>query len=337
MAEGSVLDRWESFLVAGRGMRPSAARKYRQSVELADVSVEQFTFEVLEERVKRLVVRRLSSSTRRLAVVALRRFGEYLVQSGRIPANPALALRPPKAYSPESAVFAIEEIERLVLGTTPGVISGDALDLRDRSLIGAAYITGLRRFEAAKVRREDVRWEPRERVFSILIREGKAATQDVRRPLSTAMSRLLGLHLEMRDDVDAWRSVMRGSGGISPAEARRIVDSAPLWPSIRGSELSVDSVAAVLAGRMKTTGLAKKGRSFHSLRHSIATHLLESGVPVDKVQKFMRHGSITTTMRYLHTARAGRWVSRLNRLGKEPPRAGVFEALGEVVSGVLGG
>lgn len=60
----------------------------------------------------------------------------------------------------------------------------------------------------------------------------------------------------------------------------------------------------------------KKRITPHSLRHSYATHLIEAGVSILDVQKFLGHGSILTTVRYTHLTTTGNdnAIERINAL-----------------------
>lgn len=65
--------------------------------------------------------------------------------------------------------------------------------------------------------------------------------------------------------------------------------------------LAETSLAKIVKNAAKKAGI-KKEVSFHTLRHCFATHLMENGVNLKMVQKFMGHNSIRTTARYLHVA-----------------------------------
>jgi len=79
-----------------------------------------------------------------------------------------------------------------------------------------------------------------------------------------------------------------------------------LFPSYYKSEkprmLSYESLRSVYEKARKKAGI-KRGPGLHTLRHSFATHLLEEGYDIRKIQVLMGHTRLTTTMIYLHVSR----------------------------------
>ncbi len=67
----------------------------------------------------------------------------------------------------------------------------------------------------------------------------------------------------------------------------------------RGKLKSVNSIETILKVITKNSGLQKRIYP-HLLRHSIATHLLQNGMPLEKVSQFLGHKSIGSTERYTH-------------------------------------
>jgi len=77
-----------------------------------------------------------------------------------------------------------------------------------------------------------------------------------------------------------------------------------LFPSNRGRELSTTSVQKMFRKALAKTGI-KKEATFHSLRHSFATHLLENGTDVRYVQALLGHSNIRTTQIYTQVTNPG--------------------------------
>ncbi len=64
--------------------------------------------------------------------------------------------------------------------------------------------------------------------------------------------------------------------------------------------MAISSVQGALRKACTASGIKKRRVTIHTLRHSYATHLLEAGVNIRVIQKYLGHAQLETTMIYLH-------------------------------------
>jgi integrase/recombinase XerD len=171
---------------------------------------------------------------------------------------------------PLPTVLSLGEVERLLAA---------ADEVRWRTVLMAAYSAGLRANEVVHLRVEDI---DRERM-TIRVAEGKGG-HERRTLLSPRMARQLAVYRSESGVAQGWLFPGRdGEGPMTRQAARHMYWRASL-----------------------RAGISKRG-GIHVLRHSFATHLLEAGVNVPRIQMLLGHRSMKTTARYLHLAAQHAW------------------------------
>ncbi len=179
------------------------------------------------------------------------------------------------------------------------------------------YGTGMRIMECMRLRVKDVDFKRRE----ILIRDGKGFKDRVTMlPVSLAAS--LEAHLVKVRELHE-KDLQQGYGAVYMPNAleRKYPNAAKDWgwqyvfPSAR---LSVDprsdetrrhhvqdqAVQRAIKQAVRDAGLTKPATP-HTLRHSFATHLLQSGYDIRTVQELLGHSDVSTTMIYTHVLNKG--------------------------------
>jgi len=205
--------------------------------------------------------RELRSSSIYQAVHALRSFYTLTLHRPAEPLKTVLIAPKPETRRPE--VFSIQEVERLLTVGVP--------NLRDRAFLATVYAAGLRLNEACHLRIQDL---SRDRP-QIRVEQGKGRKD--RYTIFSPHLRELLREYWLQERPQVWLFPSRRH----PQE--------PL-PDGTGQRLYYRAV--------RRAGLSNKG-GLHCLRHSFATHLLESGVEVTLVQRLLGHRSLKTTARYL--------------------------------------
>ncbi|MCK4548943.1 MAG: tyrosine-type recombinase/integrase [Candidatus Krumholzibacteria bacterium] len=140
------------------------------------------------------------------------------------------------------------------------------------------------------------------------------------------------------EDIDSERRLIRVRGGKGKKDRYTVLSDVALevirsyyraWKpekflfagSRKGSHLSTRSVQNAVSAARERAGILKQF-STHVLRHSFATHLLESGTDLRYIQDMLGHKSVRTTQIYTHVTRRdiARIVSPLDRMMEEEQR-----------------
>ena len=224
----------------------------------------------------------ISTVARRLSTIS--GFYAYLQARGDVPANPVPRGLPTRRerLRPGQGVPLTRRTRKLPRILTPTEVDALTAALRthrDRAMIAAMVLGGLRRCEVLGLRIEDLRVAER-RVF---IAEGKGGHQRLV-PVSSRFFTAVAAYLEAERppdaDTDRVFVVLKGPN--------------------RGQPLSTKGLDEILAGARRRAGLVHA--TCHELRHTCLTRLREAGMALEAVQAQAGHASIESTRIYLHLA-----------------------------------
>ncbi len=212
----------------------------------------------------------LSASYLNKYVQALKLWNSFLAQTGA--AHLELTLDYYEANPELPTVLTETEIKQLYQAC-----SDDEYGLRDRAILGLYYGCGLRRSEGVAVDVPDVQFSR----GLLYVRAGKG-NKERYVPLAGQVAEDLRWYL-----IEARPKLLKEN------------KSSSLLISYRSRRPQGQSLALRLAGLVEKAGIPKP-IGLHSLRHSIATHLLRNGMPLPEIQRFLGHSSLESTQIYTH-------------------------------------
>lgn len=298
-----VIERFTGFLEAERNASAETVRAYRREAVrlqrfLADGGNAGVAGPVNWSKVTAADLRRFFSaqfdatcgstgekirpSTAARKVSAVRTFLGFLVAQGEIDANPAVGIPAPRRAMRLPEFLPVDEMDAFLRNLPHGT----AKEKRDAAILELLYSSGLRVGELCSLRLRDLSVES-----STLRVTGKGRKVRVV-PVGGKAVQAIGSYLAVRPPV-------RG------AEERTRLDE-PLFLNTRGKVgavsgwgISPRSVARILRDRLGArAGAVGRHLSPHGMRHSFATHLLESGADLRAIQEMLGHASLSTTQRY---------------------------------------
>ena len=268
----SSIDDYLAHLQVERRMSPHTLDGYRRDLDgltawatAQGADVDALHTEQLRAFIASEHRRGLSPKSLQRRLSACRSFYRWLLRHGRIQANPAQPIRAPKAPRKLPQVLDPDEAKALV--EVPTDVS---LGLRDRALLELFYSSGLRLSELC-----GLRWRDLDLQGGLVTVLGKGSKQ---------RSVPVGSHA--RAALAEWRNDQRPGG------------DAVVFPG-RNGPITPRGVQARLRTLAQRQGLFKRVHP-HLLRHSFASHVLESSGDLRGVQELLGHADISTTQIYTH-------------------------------------
>jgi integrase/recombinase XerC len=203
---------------------------------------------------------------------AVRAFYRYLLRENQVASNPFTGLRAPKQARRLPKTLTVDSVMQLV--TIPG---DGALAHRDRAIVELLYSSGLRLAELVALDMDDL--DLRDATVRVT---GKGRKQ-----------RLVPVGRQAREAITAWlghRAVLTAQPGGN-AQA--------LFINARRQRLGARAVQRRLAACGVRQGCSQRVHP-HLLRHSFASHMLESSGDLRAVQELLGHANLSTTQIYTH-------------------------------------
>jgi integrase/recombinase XerC len=217
-----------------------------------------------------------SSVARKLA--ALRTFFQFLVREGIVELNPAKLVSTPRLEKKLPKHLSVEDAIRFI--ETPDTETD--LGKRDRAMLELLYATGIRVSELTKMGIGD--FDFRNKLIRVT---GKRRKERIV-PFGEPASESLRNYLDVRDKFLNSAPVSEG-------------DEQALFLNYQGTRITPRSVGRVVDKYIRVCA-GMHDISPHALRHSFATHLLDSGADLRDIQELLGHARLSTTQIYTHVS-----------------------------------
>jgi integrase/recombinase XerD len=235
-----------------------------QLQEIEPIHIQEH-YEYLSTRPNKRKPGGLSSRMINHHIYAIRLFLNYQEQTGNIKENPISGLSFPRPESKQREILSIEEVTQLYEA---------AETIREKAIIGIFYGCGLRRSEGEALNIKDVSFKS----SLLYVRDGKGSKR-----------RVIPVNEKVLND---FRNYLHYERFAPIRETAFICNNA-------GRRMLGDKHNKTVKALVEKAGIEKE-ISLHSLRHSIATHLLENGMGVEYVRDFLGHKHLESTQIYTH-------------------------------------
>jgi integrase/recombinase XerC len=274
------MDRLQAYLDSlhhERGLSPRTRKAYRRDLERFARELQRLEItdpgEVGEHQVRGFIARLhregLGPRSIQRMLSSVRSFYRWLMREGACGNNPAAAVRAPKARRKLPGTLDTEAVTRLL-----DIPQDTPIAIRDKAIMEIFYSSGLRLSELA-----GLRWDQIDPGAGLITVTGKGNK-----------TRVVPVGSFAAEALEAWRRVRGNFAGF---------EEPVVFVSSRGRPISTRTIQERIRYWARRQGLPQKVYP-HLLRHSFASHMLESSGDLRAVQELLGHADISTTQVYTH-------------------------------------
>ena len=246
--------------------------KYQMYLQENKLNYLTLTKDDIRQYLKYLDQLKLKNSTISRQLSSLRNFYSYLIMIDKISYNPFKLIRNPKKENKLPVFLSYEEFMELI----DKLKNSDDLSVRNKLILEMLYATGLRVSELTNIKLEDI-------------------------DINNKSIRVMGKGSKERIVYfgDYAKNILEEYLNYHRLELLKGKESKYLLINKNGNKLTFRGVEYLIDEIVKNTSLKYK-ISPHVLRHTFATHMLESGADLRSVQTLLGHSSLSTTQIYTH-------------------------------------
>ena len=278
MTPAEAVAAWLAELAEQRRLSPHTIANYRRDLaQLLAAAEGQPLDRLLVHHIRRFVAglhaKGLSGRSLARLLSAWRGFFGWLGERGLVRINPCDGIRAPKSPRRLPKALSVDEAARLLQPDDDG---DSRLEARDAAMFELLYSSGLRLAELVGLDRD---------ALDSILSDGEVRVIGKR-----SKPRLVPVGSQARQALAAWAAVR---------DALAATDEPALFVNRRGRRIGPRSVELRLARRAVRLGLPQHVHP-HMLRHSFASHVLQSSGDLRAVQEMLGHASIASTQVYTH-------------------------------------
>lgn len=265
------------YLDAEKGAAYNTKRAYKGDIEDFIDFVEKSTFDVVDHQTIRAYIvsiyKELKKASLSRKVSSIKVFFKFMKRKGYIEENTALVIKNPRIEKHLPKFYTIDEMFHFL-----DFLPKDGwLNIRNKAIFELMYSAGMRAQEALDVNMNDIHLD------GMWVKvKGKGGKE-----------RILPFGEKAKHAIEEYLPYRKQKG--------KATGKSPLFVNASGIRLSYRGLLKIMKKHQLKAHLFKD-LALHGIRHSFATHMLDSGADLRTIQELLGHSKLSTTQKYTHVS-----------------------------------